>query len=146
MPPAKRTLRGVEVTVKYDACPRKWLEIVFGEIVYNFFYALLVGAFKLCCLYINLRYVWKRHYLYKKKIVHLFYVKRKLRLTVLHIFLTLVRVWEDFSYGASCSPPYLCPFLDSNLEEAEGLEEPEHWEAPLEGIVHPEAHQVKELI
>ena len=43
-------------------------------------------------------------------------------------------------------PPYLCPFSYSNLEEAEGVEELGHWEAPLEGTVHPEAHKVKELI
>ena len=61
-------------------------------------------------------------------------------------FLHLVSSLREFSYRALCSPPYVYPFSYSDLEEATGVEEPVLWEAPLKGTVHPEAHQVKELI
>ena len=80
--------------------------------------------------------------------VYLCYVK--MRPTIFHTSLNLVRVWEDFPTKLSAHPtpppPYLCPISDSTLELAEGVEEPVHWETPLEGTLNPEVHQVKEFI
>ena len=52
---AKENLEGVEVTVKYAACPKNLLEIVYGETDY-YFYTVLVDSFNYC-FYINLRSV-----------------------------------------------------------------------------------------
>ena len=55
-----------------------------------------------------------------------------------------------FSYRALCSPPpppppFLHSFSDFTFEEVVGVEEPVHWEAPLEGKLDSEVPQVKEL-
>ena len=44
MLPAKESLEGVEVTVKYAACPKDLFEIVYGETDY-YFYSMLIYSF-----------------------------------------------------------------------------------------------------
>ena len=81
--------------------------------------------------------------------VYLCYVKRKMKPTVFHTSLNLVRVWEDFPIELSAYHPpthNLCPISDSTLEEAVGVNELVHWEAPLAWTLNPEVHQVKEFI
>ena len=63
---------------------------------------------------------------------------KKMRPTVFHTFLNLVRVWEDFPIELCAHPPYLHPFSDFTFEEVVGAEEPAHWEAPPEGNLNPE--------
>ena len=50
---AQESLEGVEVTVKYAACPKDLLEIVYGETDY-YFYTVVVYSFNYY-FYINLR-------------------------------------------------------------------------------------------
>ena len=64
---------------------------------------------------------------------------KKMRSTVFHSFLNLVRFWEDFPIELCAHPPpppplpYLHSFSDFTFEEVVGAEELAHWEAPLEG-------------
>ena len=69
----------------------------------------------------------------------------KMRPTVVHIFLNLVGVWEDFPTELSAHPPYLHPFSDFSFEEVVEAEEPVHWETPIEGKLDPEVPPVKEF-
>ena len=79
--------------------------------------------------------------------------KKKMRSTVFHTFLNLVRVLEDFPTEFYAHPPppppppppYLHPFSDFTFEEVVGGKEPVHWEAPLEGKLDSEVPPVKEL-
>ena len=66
---------------------------------------------------------------------------KKMRPTVFHTFLNLVRVWEDFPTELRAHPPYLHSFSDFTL----GAEELEHWEALPEGNLDSKVPQVKEL-
>ena len=69
-----------------------------------------------------------------------------MRPTVFHTFLNLVGFWEDFPTKLyALPPPYLHSFSDFTFEEVVGVEEPVHWEAPLEGNLDSEVPQVKEL-
>ena len=88
---AKKNLEGVEVIVKYAAYPKDLLEIVYGETDY-YFYIVLIYSLNYC-FYINLRYV--RNVTVLCQIIYLCYVE-KMRPTVFHTFLNLVRVWENF--------------------------------------------------
>ena len=63
---------------------------------------------------------------------------KKMRPTVLHIFLNLVGVWEDFPTELRAHPPYLHPFSDFTFEEMVGAEEPAHGETPPEGNLNSE--------
>ena len=63
---------------------------------------------------------------------------KKMRPTVLHIFLNLVGVWEDFPTELRAHPPYLHPFSDFTFEEMVGTEEPAHGETPPEGNLNSE--------
>ena len=51
---------------------------------------------------------------------------KKMRPTVFHTFLNLVRVWEDFPTELCAHPPYLPSFSDFTFEEVVGAEEPTH--------------------
>ena len=68
-----------------------------------------------------------------------------MRPTVFHIFLNLVRVWEDFPIKLRAHPLHMTLFRFT-LEEEDGVAKPVHWEAPSEGNLNPEVQQVKELI
>ena len=61
---------------------------------------------------------------------------KKMRPTVLHIFLNHVGVWEDFPTEFRAHPPYLHPFSDFTFEEMVGAEEPAHGETPPEGYLN----------
>ena len=64
-----------------------------------------------------------------------------MRPIVFRHFLNLVGVWEDSPTELHAPPPtYLHPFTDFTFEEVVGVEEPLHWEAPLEGNLNPEVN------
>ena len=85
MLPAKENLEGVEVTVKYVACPKDLLEIVYGETHY-YFYVVLIYSFNYC-FYINQRSV--RNVTVLCQIVYPCYVE-KMRHIVFHTFPNLI--------------------------------------------------------
>ena len=66
-----------------------------------------------------------------------------MRPTIFHTFLNLVRVGRTSPIELRAHPPYLYPFSNFTLEEAVGVEEPAHWEAPPEGNLDLEDPQVK---
>ena len=105
MLPAKENLEGAEVTIKYAACPKDLLEIFYGETDY-YFYAVLVYSFNYC-FYINQRFV--RNFTVLCQIVYLCYVE-KMRPTVFHTFLNLVRIWEDFPTELHAHPLHITFF------------------------------------
>ena len=102
MLPVKENLERVEVTVKYVAYPKDLLKIVYGETDY-YFYAVLVYSFNYC-FYINLIYI--RNVTVLCQIIYLCYVE-KMRPTVFHTFLNLVRVWKDFPTEFHAHPLYI---------------------------------------
>ena len=69
---------------------------------------------------------------------------KKMRPTVFHTFLNLVRVWEDFPTELRTHLPYLHSFSDFTFEEVVRAEEPAHWEVLPEGNLDSEVLQVKE--
>ena len=61
-----------------------------------------------------------------------------MRPTCFICFPNLVRVWEDFPTELSAHPLQTISFSDYGLEEELGVDEPVHWEAPIDGNVDPE--------
>ena len=61
-----------------------------------------------------------------------------MRPTVIHTFLNLVGVWENFPTELRVHPLYLHPFSDITFEKVVGAEEPAHGEAPPEGNLNSE--------
>ena len=86
--PAKENLEGVEVTVKYAACPKELLEILMVKLVIISFYVVLVYSFN-CCFILHKPEICLKCHCFMLNVC-LYYIKRKMGPTIFHTFLNLV--------------------------------------------------------